>query len=196
MRLKSATNKFKIGISQFHLQTPRLILRQWQESDYPAFIEMGQDAEVMRYFPTPLTPEQSLQFIQKVTRQIDQHGWGLWAVELKETKEFIGFIGLQPQPDLFEFSPCIEIGWRLAQKYWHQGYATEGARAVLDYAFNTLDLNKVVSFTATVNTPSEAVIKKIGMVKTQEFQYPKLPEDHPLCWHVLYEINQNNYSSR
>ena len=178
------------------LETERLILRPWQASDYPAFIAMGQNPEVMRYFPSLLTPEQSLQFIEKVTKQIDQYGWGLWAVELKETKEFIGFIGLQPQPDPFEFTPCVEIGWRLAQKYWHQGYATEGARTVLDYAFNTLDLNKVVSFTATVNTPSEAVMKKIGMVKTQEFQHPKLPEDHPLCWHVLYEVNQSNYSSK
>ncbi|WP_347455743.1 GNAT family N-acetyltransferase [Acinetobacter thermotolerans] len=178
------------------ISTPRLILRQWQESDTAPFIQMCADEDVMRYFPALLTPEQSLQFIEKVTRQIDQHGWGLWAVELKETKEFIGFIGLQPQPKLFEFSPCIEIGWRLAKKYWHQGYATEGALTVLDYAFNTLDLNKVVSFTATVNTPSEAVMKKIGMVKTQEFQHPKLPEDHPLCWHVLYEVNQSNYSSK
>ncbi|WPC36018.1 GNAT family N-acetyltransferase [Acinetobacter sp. YWS30-1] len=178
------------------LETERLILRPWQASDYPAFIAMGQNPEVMRYFPSLLTPEQSLQFIEKVTKQIDQYGWGLWAVELKETKEFIGFIGLQPQPDLFEFTPCVEIGWRLAKKYWHRGYATEGARAVLDYAFNTLGLNKVVSFTATVNTPSEAVMKKIGMVKTQEFQHPRLPKDHPLCWHVLYEINQSNYSSK
>nr|WP_218945563.1 MULTISPECIES: GNAT family N-acetyltransferase [unclassified Acinetobacter] len=178
------------------IKTPRLILRQWQDADTAPFIQMCADDEVMRYFPAPLIPEQSLQFIQKVTRQIDQHGWGLWAVELKQTKEFIGFIGLQPQPDLFEFSPCVEIGWRLAKKCWHRGYATEGARAVLDYAFNTLNLDKVVSFTAKSNTPSEAVMKKIGMVKTQEFQHPKLPEDHPLCWHVLYEINQSNYSGK
>ena len=97
------------------ISTPRLILRQWQESDTAPFIQMCADEDVMRYFPALLTPEQSLQFIEKVTRQIDQHGWGLWAVELKETKEFIGFIGLQPQPKLFEFSPCIEIGWRLAK---------------------------------------------------------------------------------
>lgn len=178
------------------IKTPRLILRQWNDSDTAPFIQMCADEDVMRYFPAPLTSKQSLQFIEKVTRQINQHGWGLWAVELKQTKEFIGFIGLQPQPELFEFSPCIEIGWRLAKKYWHQGYATEGARAVLDYAFTTLGLDKVVSFTATVNTPSEAVMKKIGMVKTQEFQHPKLPEDHPLCWHVLYEINQSNYSGK
>jgi len=97
---------------------------------------------------------------------------------------------------LFEFSPCIEIGWRLAKEYWHQGYATEGAHAILDYAFNNLNLDKVVSFTAKSNTPSEAVMKKIGMVKIQEFQHPKLPEDHPLCWHVLYEIDHSNYSSK
>lgn len=78
------------------LETERLILRPWQASDYPAFIAMGQNPEVMRYFPSLLTPEQSLQFIEKVTNQIDQYGWGLWAVGLKETKEFIGFIGLQP----------------------------------------------------------------------------------------------------
>ena len=98
-----------------HLQTPRLILRQWNDSDTAPFIQMCADEDVMRYFPAPLTSKQSLQFIEKVTRQINQYGWGLWAVELKQTKEFIGFIGLQPQPELFEFSPCIEIGWRLAK---------------------------------------------------------------------------------
>ncbi|KGT46143.1 hypothetical protein GW12_28070 [Acinetobacter sp. HR7] len=154
---------------------------------------MGQDPEVMRYFPALLTPEQSLQFIEKVTRQIEQHGWGLWAVELKENKEFIGFIGLQPQPELFEFSPCIEIGWRLAKKFWHHGYATEGAKAVLKHAFRNLRLDMVVSFTACLNTPSERVMQRLGMEKVREFDHPLLPPEHALSKHVLYEIQRSDY---
>ena len=151
---------------------------------------MGQNPEVMRYFPSLLTPEQSLQFIEKVTKQIDQYGWGLWAVELKETKEFIGFIGLQPQPNLFEFTPCVEIGWRLDQAFWGKGYAKEAANAALDFAFNHLQLETVVSFTTLENLRSQALMQSLGMRKLAEFQHPALAQDHPLNWHVLYEIQQ------
>lgn len=170
------------------LETDRLILRQWKESDYLAFIKMGLDPEVMKYFPNLLTRDESLQFINKVKEIIDKNQWGFWAVELKQSGEFIGFIGLHNQPEQFKFSPCVEIGWRLAKEYWGKGYATEGAKATLEYAFNKLNLNKVVSFTADINIPSESVMKRIGMTKVGEFNHPKLTSGHHLEKHVLYEM--------
>lgn len=170
------------------LETDRLVLRQWKESDYPYFINMGLDQIVMEYFPTLWTKDESLKFIYKVKGIIEKNGWGFWAVALKESGQFIGFIGLHSQPEQFEFSPCVEIGWRLAKEYWGNGYATEGSKAVLRYAFNELNLNKVVSFTTILNTRSEAIMKKIGMIKVKEFDHPRLPEGNYLTKHLLYEI--------
>ncbi|MCG6036552.1 GNAT family N-acetyltransferase [Acinetobacter baumannii] len=177
------------------IETKRLILRQWKESDFEPFITMGLDQDVMQFFPNLLTPQESLNLIQKISSLIQEKGWGFWAVELKETHQFIGFIGLHSQPEQFDFSPCVEIGWRLAKKFWKQGYATEGAKAVLDYAFNVLNLDKMVSFTATTNTPSQAVMKRLGMHKVKNFEHPKVPLHHELREHVLYEIT-NAYSSK
>lgn len=171
------------------IETERLILRQWKESDFEPFIKMGLDQDVMQFFPSLLTPQESLNLIQKISRLIDENGWGFWAVELKENYQFIGFIGLHTQPEQFDFSPCVEIGWRLAKEFWKQGYATEGAKAVLDYAFNVLNLDKIVSFTATLNKPSQAVMERIGMQKVKNFDHPKVPLHHQLRPHVLYEIS-------
>lgn len=116
-------NRFNMKI---HLQTPRLILRQWQDSDAAPFIQMCADPEVMRYFLNPLTEQQSLAFMQRIQNFIATHSWGLFAVELKSSGEFIWFIGLHQHLEHYDFAPCIEIGWRLAKQYWHNGYATEG----------------------------------------------------------------------
>lgn len=177
------------------IETKRLILRQWKENDFEPFIKMGLDQDVMQFFPNRLTPQESLNLIQKISLLIDENGWGFWAVELKESHQFIGFIGLHNQPEQFDFSPCVEIGWRLAKEFWKQGYATEGAKAVLDYAFNVLNLDKVVSFTSTLNRPSQAVIERLGMQKVKDFNHPKVPLDHELRAHVLYE-SRNAYSSK
>jgi len=170
------------------IETERLILKQWKETDGDPFIKMGLDKEVMHFFPNILSATESTNLIQRISSLINENGWGFWAVELKETHEFIGFIGLHNQPEQFDFSPCIEIGWRIATKFWKQGYATEGAKAALDYAFNVLNKDKVVSFTATVNKPSQAVMKRLGMQKVKNFNHPKLPDGHALQKHVLYEI--------
>ncbi|WP_407500987.1 GNAT family N-acetyltransferase [Acinetobacter baumannii] len=170
------------------IETERLIIRQWKESDSEPFIKMGLDEDVMRFFPKLLSATESISLIQRISALIDENGWGFWAVELKETQEFIGFIGLHNQPEQFDFSPCIEIGWRIATEHWKKGYATEGAKAALDYAFNILNKDKVVSFTATVNKPSQAVMERLGMRKVKYFNYPKLPDEHALQKHVLYEI--------
>ena len=113
-----------------HLQTPRLILRQWQDSDTAPFIQMCADDEVMRYFPKKLDATEATAFIERIRTAIETRGWGLFAVELKATGEFIGFIGLHVHPFELEIADAPEIGWRLLPQYWNQGYATEGAKAV------------------------------------------------------------------
>ena len=176
-----------------NIQTPRLILRQWQDSDTAPFIQMCANDEVMRYFLKTLDATEATVFLEHIRTDIEKRGWGLFAVELKATGEFIGFIELHVHPPEFEMADAPEIGWRLLPQYWHQGYATEGAKAVLKYAFRTLRLEKVISFTACVNTPSKRVMQKIGLEKVGEFDHPLVPADHILCRHVLYEKQRSDY---
>ena len=175
------------------IKTPRLIFRQWQDSDTAPFIQMCANDEVMRYFPKKLDATEATAFLERIRSDIEKRGWGLFAVELKATGEFIGFIGLHVHPPEFELADALEIGWRLLPQYWHQGYATEGAKAVLKYAFRNLRLDKVISFTACMNTPSERVMQSIGLEKVGEFDHPLVPADHTLCRHVLYEKQRSDY---
>ena len=170
------------------LETSRLILRQWKDKDFSPFASLNADPDVMRFFPTLLHKENSDSLAKRFSEGISERGWGFWAVELKESHRFIGFVGLHPQPDQFVFSPCVEIGWRLDKTYWHKGLAREAAEACLHYAFNVLELKEVVSFTSKLNTPSEHLMKRLGMVKQGEFAHPALPSDHKLSMHVLYGI--------
>ncbi|MCH7391519.1 GNAT family N-acetyltransferase [Acinetobacter dispersus] len=170
------------------IETARLRLRQWQAEDYASFAAMGTNPQVMEYFPKLLTRAESDAMIDKMKSIIETQGWGLWAVELKNNQQFIGFVGLHDQPTQFSFSPCVEIGWRLDQAYWGQGYAPEAAQAALAFAFDQLKLAKVVAFTTLENAKSQAVMRKLNMKKVSEFQHPALVTEHPLSWHVLYEI--------
>ncbi|MGR3976540.1 GNAT family N-acetyltransferase [Acinetobacter sp. 1207_04] len=174
------------------LETERLKLRAWQESDLQPFAELNADKDVMHYFPSVLTREQSDNLADKFQHLILDHGWGFWAVELKVTGQFIGFTGLNIQPEQFIFSPCVEIGWRFAKQYWHQGYATEAAKACLKFAFETLQLKEVVSFTAVHNTASEHVMQRLGMQAMFEFNHPALTQESPLSRHILYKIVQKS----
>ena len=174
------------------LETERLKLRAWQESDLQPFAELNADKDVMHYFPSVLTREQSDTLADKFQHLILDHGWGFWAVELKATGQFIGFTGLNAQPEQFIFSPCVEIGWRFAKQYWHQGYATEAAKACLKFAFETLQLKEVVSFTAVHNTASEHVMQRLGMQAMFEFNHPALTQESPLSRHILYKIVQKS----
>ena len=176
-----------------YIQTPRLILRQCQDSDIAPFIQMCADKEVMRYFPKNLDATEATAFLERIRTDIEKRGWGAFAVELKTTGEFIGFIGLHVHPPELKIADAPEIGWRLLPQYWNQGYATEGAKAVLKYAFRTLRLEKVISFTACVNTPSERVMQNISLEKVGEFDHPLVPADHILCRHVLYEKQRSDY---
>ena len=170
------------------------MLRQWQDQDYPIFAELNADPEVMHYFPACLSREESDEIANTCRKFITERGWSFWAVELKDIREFIGFVGLHKPKANLPFSPCVEVGWRLHKKFWNQGYATEGAKASLQYAFETLKLDEVVSFTAIANQRSRAVMERLGMEDSnQNFMHPDLPGNHPLAEHILYKISKSRF---
>ncbi|MGL4348175.1 MAG: GNAT family N-acetyltransferase [Chlamydiales bacterium] len=173
------------------IKTERLLLRPWQEKDIEPFYRMNADERVMKYFPKTLTWEESNKLFKKISTHIEKFDWGLWAVELPEVANFIGFIGLSPVSFTAHFTPSVEIGWRLAYPYWGQGYATEGALAALRVGFEILHLLEIVSFTAKQNKRSIAVMKKIGMHhnESDDFDHPKLTLGNILSRHVLYRLS-------
>lgn len=172
------------------IETSRLILRPWKDEDLEPFAALNADSRVMKYFPKVLTKEETLEFINILKSKFEKDGFSFMAAELKSTHEFIGMIGLSIPSYTTPFTPCVEIGWRLAFDHWNKGYATEGALACLDCGFHELKLNKIVSFTAVQNLPSRRIMEKIGMTRVQngDFDHPRLEEGHPLRRHVLYEI--------
>lgn len=176
------------------LNTERLRLRAWQDSDLAAFAALNADPQVMRYFPSPLSAAASETQAAAIRQFMQQHGWGLWAVELPGHVPFIGFVGLAQVGDDLPLSPCVEIGWRLAAAHWGHGYASEAARAALNHAFSQLQLPEVVSFTAVVNHPSRRVMERIGMRCAEEyFDHPRLPPGHRLRRHVVYRLNRQQW---
>jgi len=180
-----------------HLLTERLLLRSWSEQDHPKFAEINADPKVMRYFPNTLDQAQSNQLAEEISRRLNQQAWGFWAVELRASAQFIGFVGLNEPDYPLPCSPCIEIAWRLSQSHWNRGYATEAAFAALDFGFSHLRLEEIVSFTACSNLPSQAVMKKLGMsLRKSSFLHPKLDPAHPLAEHVLYTITKSDYLLR
>jgi RimJ/RimL family protein N-acetyltransferase len=170
------------------LQTKRLRLRSWCDRDLEMFARLNADTRVMRYFLQPLTSEQSNDLATRIQTHIDQHGWGLWAVEVEGVAPFVGYVGLAVPRFKAHFTPCIEIGWRLAAEFWGFGYATEAAHAALAFGFRELDLAEIVSFTTETNAPSRRVMERIGMTRNpgDDFDHPGLPVDHRLRRHVLY----------
>ena len=177
------------------LETHRLRLRQWRESDFEAFAKMNADVKVMEYYPSVLTAEQSNDLADKIQARIKENGWGFWAIELKSTNTFIGFTGLNEPSYVLPVTPCIEIGWRLAYQYWGKGYVTEAARKCLSVAFEQLKCPVVYSFTSVQNKKSEAVMQRLNMVNLeQNFEHPIIPIDNPLREHVLYNITEAGWS--
>ena len=182
------------------IETERLYLRQWQASDFATFADMNADPEVMQYFPKLLTPRVSDIIANKCQQLIADNGWGLWAVSLKGDEEnsggFIGFVGLNDTHADMSFAPAVEIAWRLSKEHWGQGYATEAARASLNFAFTELGLEEVVSFTAVINKRSQLIMQRIGMTDTQDnFYHPALKSTHPLAEHVLYKISRQQWEN-
>ena len=178
------------------IETDRLRLRFWKQSDIAHFVEMCADKEVMEFFPKTLNRSESEQVVSIIRGLMDKQGWGLWAVEVKQLNSFIGFVGLHIPTDNLPFNPCTEIAWRLSKHAWGKGYATEAARQALRFGFEQLDLDEIVSFTARINERSEAVMKKLGMIKTaQNFMHPDVNSNSPLCEHVLYKLSRDQWLS-
>ncbi len=177
------------------LKTNRLILRPWKETDLEPFAKLNADPRVMEYFPSILNPKESKDLAEHISSELEEQGWGLWAVSVPDIADFIGFIGLAKPSFEAHFTPAVEIGWRLASDQWGKGYATEGAKAALAYGFEALNLQEIVSFTATQNMRSRRIMEKIGMSYNpkDDFDHPKLPEDHPLKRHVLYRMTEQEW---
>ena len=181
-------------IKQVAIETQRLLLRRWQESDLDVFMLMNADPDVMRYFPDALNAEETKSFYDSIQQEFSEYGYGLYAVEEKDNGCFIGFIGFHRASFDADFCPCIEIGWRLYKQYWDKGYATEGAKACLKHGFENLAFDEVVSFTAIENIKSQRVMQKSGMQFEGYFNHPKVASGHPLRKHVFYQIDKDNYT--
>lgn len=172
------------------LETARLRLRRWQAGDREPFAALNADVEVMRHFPYPLSRDESDRLVERIERHFTQHGFGLWALERRDTGQFIGFTGLSVPPFAAHFTPCVEIGWRLARDQWGQGYATEAAGAVMAHGFGALALPEIVSFSTVANLPSRRVMERLGMTHdpADDFMHPVLVTSPyaRLAPHVLY----------
>ncbi|MFE9900708.1 GNAT family N-acetyltransferase [Streptomyces achromogenes] len=170
------------------LHTDRLLLRRWRDSDLEPWATMNADPEVREHLGDLLSRDRSDASVAQYQADFDRRGYGWWAVEVRGTGEFIGFAGLDPVDDGMPFTG-VEIGWRLARSAWGQGYATEAARAVLAYGFDTLGLPEILAVTTSTNHRSQAVMRRIGMIRdpADDFDDPSAP-DGPLRPNVLFRI--------
>jgi RimJ/RimL family protein N-acetyltransferase len=177
------------------LETERLRLRQRAEADHVHFATLNADARVMEYSPAPLTRPESDAVAERCRSLIEERGWGFWAAELKATRQFIGLVGLHIPSAELPFSPCVEIGWRLAFQYWGKGLASEAARAALKFGFEALNLPEIVSFTAINNTRSRALMERLGMRESGTFEHPQVPVGSALRPHSLYRLSRSARAS-
>ena len=177
------------------LETERLILRRWREADREPFAQLNADPVVMEFFPARLSRAESDEGVDRIEKHFRERGFGFFAAELRSEGAFIGFIGLNVPRFVAHFTPCVEIGWRLAASYWGQGLATEGARAALRYGFDTLGLEEIVAFTIPANLRSRRVMEKLGMThnSADNFDHPALEPGHPMRRHVLYRLRRDAY---
>lgn len=173
------------------IRTDRLLMRRWRDSDRAPFAALNGDPETLRFFPETLDRAASDAFVDRIEARFEQQGYGLWALEIAATGQFIGFTGLSPvSADIPGAGGGIEIGWRLARRAWHHGYATEAARPALTVAFDGAGLPEVWSFTSVLNEPSMAVMRRIGMTEVGRFDHPRVPAGHPVRPHVLYHLSR------
>lgn len=177
------------------IRTPRLLLRGWRDEDLKPFAALNADPEVMRHFPAPLDASASDELARGIRSHIDEHGWGLWAVQVTDAASplhgrLVGFTGLSRPGFDAPFTPAVEVGWRLDRSAWGNGYATEAARAALRFGFEELALEEIVSMTSAGNMRSRAVMERLGMTRcpADDFEHPRVEPSSPLRAHVLYRI--------
>ena len=174
------------------LRTERLILREWRPEDREPFAALNSDPRVMECMPALLPRAQSDALARRSEQHFAKHGFGPWAVEVPDVAPFVGFVGLSVPAFDAHFTPCVEIGWRLAAEHWGHGYATEAALASARFAFDELEMTELVSFTTPQNVRSRAVMRRIGMThdEADDFDHPRLPPGHRLRRHVLYRLTR------
>ena len=174
------------------LETPRLILRQWRDADIDAWAELNADPRVMEFFPALYDRARAEKTAASMRQEIERDGYGFWATEIKATGAFAGMIGLNEIAHDIPVFPKSEVGWRLAFSAWGHGYATEGAQAALQFAFDQLNWPEVVAFTAASNERSQRVMRRLGMIRdpASDFDHPRVPEGNPLRRHVVYRIRR------
>jgi RimJ/RimL family protein N-acetyltransferase len=172
------------------LSTERLTLRRWRSSDLDPFAAMNADPAVMEFYPRILSDKESFALVEKIEASFTSEGFGLWALELKDGHEFIGYVGLSRPSFQAHFTPCVEIGWRIARDHWDNGLATEGARAAVRDGFERLQLKEIISFTAAINKRSIRVMEKLQMTRSEkdDFLHPLIETGHPLKPHVLFRL--------
>ncbi|MGN6676360.1 MAG: GNAT family N-acetyltransferase [Streptosporangiaceae bacterium] len=172
------------------VRTDRLLMRRWLDSDREPFAALNGDPETMTYFPATMTRASSDALVEVIEARFEHQGYGLWALEVAETGQFIGFTGLNPMPDDVPGAGGVEVGWRLAKYAWHFGYATEAAKAALDVAFGAVGLSEIWSMTAVLNEPSQAVMRRIGLTEVARFDHPRIEVGDPLRPHVTYHLSR------
>jgi RimJ/RimL family protein N-acetyltransferase len=172
------------------LLTARLHLRQWRAGDLAPLAALNADPEVMRFQPAVLSRAESDALAAREQAHLERRGFALWALERRTDGAFLGFTGLAVPAFEAPFTPCVELGWRLARAYWGCGFATEAARACLELAFGELSLQEVLAFTVPQNLRSRAVMQRLGMQHDAlgDFEHPRLPQGHALRPHVLYRL--------
>lgn len=181
------------------IETDRLVLRDWHDDDVEPFAALNADPVVMEHFPSTLDAQQSAEMVDRHRAVWGERGFGLWAVEVRDTSTFIGFVGLTAPGWEAHFTPAVEVGWRLARHAWGRGYAPEAARAAVRWGFETLALpdDEIVSFTVVANRNSRRVMEKLGMTHdpADDFDHPILPLDSPYSRHVLYRLSRASWQS-
>jgi RimJ/RimL family protein N-acetyltransferase len=170
------------------IRTDRLVMRRWRDADREPYAAMNADPAVMRYFPATMDRRASDASVDVIEERFERQGFGLWALELLDTGAFIGFTGLNPMPDGVPGAGGMEVGWRLATRAWHHGYATEAAAAAVDVAFSGAGLAEIWSMTAVLNEPSLAVMRRLGMTRHAYFDHPRIEPGHPVRPHVAYRL--------
>ncbi len=175
------------------MRTSRLLMRRWRDADREPFAAMNADFEVMRYFPAVMSRDASDAFVDRIESGLEARGFGLWALEVVETGEFIGYTGLNPMPADVPGAGGWEVGWRLTRSAWGHGFATEAGRAALEVGFEQGQLDEVWSLTAVLNVPSIAVMRRLGMTQVTTADHPQLSDDSPLRPHVFYRITRAEF---
>ncbi|CAA0177618.1 GNAT family N-acetyltransferase [Tenacibaculum maritimum] len=176
--------------NQYLFKSERLGFRKWKESDLSEFTKINADLDVMEHFPKLLTKKETADFIKRANNQYNKNGCCYFAIEILKSGEFIGFIGLALQNYKTDFTPAIDIGWRLKKSAWGKGFATEGAGRCIEFGFQKLNLKNIISFCTEKNKNSENVMKKIGMKKIGTFNHPKLNKYPKYEKCICYEITQ------